>query len=500
MSSCQKNICLYLLLSLLIPVSAMAQSAEDVLRYSLEYPSYGPQSMVMPGMTTNSGFGSFQENPAVMGLYEESFTSFSLSVRNVGEETTFQQQNHSFDDTQSNVGDFGLVYTIPTLRGSFVVGGGYSQTTDFNRAMGINQENTRSSLTDEYNMLLDSNPDLYDTAFGAYALDWADVDSTYTQSIFRIGFAPDEWPGVQQNMELTESGRMGEYSAFIATEFQKNLFIGASVGVLVGDYHYERQFLESDPDDIYNGSLIDSDGDGTGETDIDRVLSVDTIDASFSAFSARVGILYKPTSFLSIGGSYEIPSTLSFNEDYNTRISSTFDNDGGFEEELPGEFEYKIERPARLSAGLTLQNIGGLKISVAAERVNYADARLDLEGENLDYQQGENDFISDTFKEVYNLRGGMEYSFNDQFIPRVGYAYYPSPRESSVDPTRQFFNAGFSSQFSSNFWFDLGVQYALWNDQNQLYSYDIIGGQQGAAVVQEEVQRLHIMAGIRLVF
>ncbi|MDR8390540.1 hypothetical protein NC796_05265 [Aliifodinibius sp. S!AR15-10] len=496
MSNAKRNSLFILLIGCLLPAQAFTQSAEDVLRYSLEYPSYDAQSMVLPGVAYNSGFGSFQDNPATMGLFDESFASFSLSLRNVDEKTTFHNDTFSFDDTQTNVGDIGLAYKIPTLRGSFVIGGGYSQTTDFNRAMGINLRNNRSSLTDFYNITSDT--DLYDAAFNVYAVDWADVDSTFTQSIFRIGFTPEEYPGVQQNMELTERGRMGEYSAFFATEFQKNLYIGASIGVLTGEYHYERQFLDSDPDNVYDGTLIDSDDDGTGDTDIDRILSVDTIDSRFSAFSARIGLLYEVNSFLKVGGSYEIPSLLSFNEDYNTRLSSTFDNGPGFEEELPGEFSYKIERPARINVGASLTGLGGITISAAAEQVNYSTAELDLESEDLQYQQGENDFIKRTFKDVTNLRGGIEFGFNESFKPRLGYAWYPSPRE-GTDASRQFFNAGFSSKFSENFAFDLGVQYAIWEDQNQLYSYDN-GSQIVGEVAQEEIRRLHIMAGIRIGF
>ncbi|MFH5832020.1 hypothetical protein ACG2F4_04295 [Halalkalibaculum sp. DA3122] len=485
-----------LLLSLFLPVSLLAQSAEDVLRYSLEYPSYDAQSLVIPGISDNAGFGSFQENPAAMGLFEDSFTSFSISMRNVNEKTTFQNDTFSFDDSQSNVGDFGLVYKIPTVQGSFVIGGGYSQTTDFNRAMGVNHQNSRSSLSDFYNITSDDA--LYDAAFNVYALDWADVDSTYTQSIFRIGFAPEDWPGVQQNMELTERGRMGEYSAFFATEFQKNLYIGASLGILVGEYHYERQFLESDPDNIYDGSLIDSDGDGTGETDIDRILSVDTIDSEFTGLSARIGLLYQVNSFLSIGGSYEIPSLLSFDEEFNTQLTSTFDNGAGFEEELPGEFSYRIERPARINAGITLTGLNGVKLSLAAEQVDYTTAELDLEGEDLDYQQQENDFIDQNFREVTNLRGAIEFNFNEGFSPRFGYAWFPSPRQNG-GTERQFFNGGFSSRFSENFWFDFGVQYSIWEDQNQLYSYDN-GSRIVPEVAEEEIRRLHFMAGIRIGF
>lgn len=486
------KILLVLLSGSLFPLSVAAQNLEDALRYSFQYPSYDANSMVLPGVTHASGFGSYQDNPAVMALFDKSFGSFSISVRNVNEETTFLGTTTEFDDNQGNVGDIGFLYKIPAVRGAMVIGGGYSQTTDFNRAMGLNVRNNRSTLTDFYNITDDEA--LYDAAFNVYAIDWADVDSTFTASIFRIGFAPDEFPGVNQNMELTERGKMGEYSAFFATEFQKNLFIGASIGVLAGNYKYERQFLESDPDNLYDGDFIDTDGDGTGETDIDRILSIDTIDAEFTALSARVGALYRIGPHVHIGGSYQFPHSLSFNEEYNTRLESTFDDGNIFEEALPGEFSYKIKLPARAKVGISFEDIGGITISGSAERVDYSSAGLDFEGTDIEFQNEENELIAREFKEVINLRGGIEFNINNGFLPRFGYAYFPSPRE-SVDAPREFFNAGFSARLSDNVWFDLGGQYSVWDDSNSLYVTE-----SGSEIAAEEVQRLHIIGGIRVNF
>jgi len=493
-----KTIATFAFLLGLFPATLTGQGAEDVLRYSLQYPSFDAKSMVLPGVSNPSGFGSYQENPAVMALFDRSFGSFSFSLRNVNEETSFLGASNTFDDTQSGVGDIGLVYRIPTLRGSLVMGGGYSQSTDYNRAMSLDIRNNRSSLTDFYNITEDD--DLYDAAFNVYAVDWADVDSTFTQSIFRIGYTPSEFPGVSQDMELTERGINGDYSVFVATEFQKNLFVGGSIGIQTGNYKYERQFLETDPDNIYNGTFIDSDSDGIGETDIDRILSIDTIDATFTAFSARVGAVYRLGPFLQIGGSYQFASSLAVDEEYNTRLVSTFDNGAGFEESLPGEFSYKIKRPARANLGLSFGVPGGATLSASVERVDYSTAEIDLEGSDIDYQNDENEFISREFKETLNLRAGIQFEIAENFIPRVGYGYFPSPRE-SFDATREFFSGGFSVRLSPNTWFDLGAQYATWNDQNRLYTwFSESGSEFRDEIAGEQVRRLHVIGGIRIAF
>ncbi|MGK7368828.1 MAG: hypothetical protein ACNS64_01335, partial [Candidatus Halalkalibacterium sp. M3_1C_030] len=146
---------LLLLLAALTAGQLKAQGANDVLRYSLQYPSYDPVSIVMPGVSSPTGFGAYQENPASMALFEEGFFSFGLSNRYVQEESSYLGTGSEFDDTQTNVGDIGLVYKVPTQRGRLVVGGGYSQTTDFNRALSVNARNNQSTITDFYNITAD---------------------------------------------------------------------------------------------------------------------------------------------------------------------------------------------------------------------------------------------------------------------------------------------------------------------------------------------------------
>lgn len=473
------------------------QGLSDVLRYSLQYPTYDATSMVLPGVTNDAGFGTFQENPASMALFDESFMSFSLSGRQVTETGRYLGNRSEFDDTQISVGDFGVVYKVPTRRGSLVVGGGYSQSHDYNRAVAGGGRNNRSTLTDFYNITPDDS--LFFAAFDAYAIDFATTDSSFSEtlSIFRIGLS--EYPGINQNFEVTERGVLGEYSAFLATEFQENFMVGVSIGLLSGNYSYRRSFLESDRNNDYNFEFIDSNGDGEGDTDIDRILSEDSIDANFTAFTARLGFVYQPLNFLRIGASYQFKNTLSVDEDFNTRITSTFDNGVEFSDQAPGRFSYKITRPDRINAGISLTDIGGMTLSAAAEVVRFTESSIDFE--ELELAESENDInreVRAALDDVVNLRGGIEYEFNQLFTGRAGYAYFPSP-QSSFDASRQFYSGGFSAQIFENVVFDLGVQYSTWKDRNQLYTYFDGSGISGEVVV-EDVSRWNIIGGVKIGF
>lgn len=477
-----------------------AQGASDVLRYSLQYPSYDPVSIVMPGVSSATGFGAYQENPASMALFKEGFISFGLSNRFVNEESSYLGTSTEFDDSQTNVGDFGFVYKVPTQRGRLVFGGGYSQSTDFNRALSVNARNNESTITDFYKSSSEIIDDsLFFAAFDAFAVDDTTDDGLInnTASIFRI--VVPQYKGIDQIMELTESGVMGEYSVFVATEFQEKLMLGLSVGVISGSYSYRRSFLETDTFNDYSGPNIDANLDGDFETNIDNILSNDVIDANFTAFSARIGFVYQPTPNVNLGGSYQFRNTLSVEEEFNTVISTTFDNGQNLSFDAPGFFSYKITRPDRLNLGVTLKDLNGLTISASAEGVRYSSARIKFDGIRFTGDEEEvNDIVESGFNNVINLRAGIEYSLNNLFTPRIGYAYYPGPQD-GVDSERQFFSGGFSAQIFDNVSFDLGVQYSIWEDQNQLYRYEILPqGDVVSEVAGEDVTRWHVMGGIKI--
>lgn len=476
-----------------ISVTAVkGQSADDVLRYSEEYPSYDAISLVMPGVSNQTGFGAYQLNPASMALVDKSFFGFDLSSRFVDETNNYLGNSSNYSDNQTNIGDLGFVYKVPTSRGSLVLGGGYSQTTDFNRAVSAHGRNNRSTITDFYNSPF-ADDSLFFAAFDVYAIDFATTDSSYseTASIFRIGF--EQFPGINQDVEMTERGKLGEYSVFMSTELLKGFYVGGAIGYLSGDYTYNREFLESDRQNDYNAQFIDTDGDGNADTDIDKILSIDTIEADIEAFSARLGIIYRLNNQLQVGTSFEFPSKLNISENYNTEILTTFDNGVQFTDDAPGRFSYKIVRPARLKAGVTYKQSENLRFSLSGEGVFYSNTRIEFDSIEL-YSQEEaiNSVVRSNFNDVINMRMGVEYDVNDLFTPRIGYAYFQNPRE-NIGSDRQFISGGFSAELTKGLIFDMGLQYSFWEDRNTLYETPSV-----SEVVQEDVSRLHVMAGIRM--
>jgi long-subunit fatty acid transport protein len=267
------------------------------------------------------------------------------------------------------------------------------------------------------------------------------------------------------------------------------------MGYLNGTYSYQREFLESDRRNNYDANFIDSNDDGEFDTDIDRIFSADVVDTDIEAFSARLGFVFEPIQQLNIGASYAFPTQLNIDERYNTEIQTVFDN--GAEtgvEEAPGRFSYKIIRPHRLKGGFTVKSGNGLQLTATAEGVFYSDARIEFDEIELNPDENAiNRVVRSNFDNVINLRGGLEYKINDQFTPRVGYAYFPNPQQNSLGSEKQFINGGFSAELTKGLMFDFGLQYSFWDDQNELYATPNV-----SEVVREEVTRLHVMAGLRM--
>jgi long-subunit fatty acid transport protein len=483
---------------MLANASLYAQDAGDVLRYSLQYPEGDPVSMVMPGVSNAGGFGTYQQNPAAMALFDGSFFTFGLSDRNVHEKGDYLNNTSKYGNNQVSLGDIGFVYNFPTTQGKLTIGGGYSQSHDYNRALSGYGRNDSTTITDAYASLPRGKP-LNQAAYDAYAID--DVSGTdRSKSIFRFprsGEAYSGYPGINQRFHLTERGALGEYSFFIATELVKHLMAGVSIGVISGNYEYDRPFLEVDANNDYNSKdFIASQNDSTFDTDIDQILSKDHINDSFTSFSARLGLVYQANQHINIGASYQFKNVLHINEKFGTRIKTTMDNGVTFPGKDLGEYKYKVVRPGRLNLGITAKDIAGFTVSASAEHVAYSNAHIKFNGlENADDQNAINSEVGESLNDVFNIRAGLAYRVNDLFTPRISFARYPSPTK-DVKAARQFYSAGFSAVLSEGVVFNIAAQLGTWNDQDALYS----SPGHGTEVVNEKVKHWNIMGGFRFYF
>lgn len=481
MSQILKRVTLLVLLTISLNVNSVfgqTTNPNNSLLYSNQANMFGnqgsgydPISIVMPGTAYGAGVGSFIDNPASMALIKNSIGQFGLSYRMVDENAQYLGNDRSLDDSQTTLSNFGIVYSFPTTQGSLVAGAGYIQHSSFNRAFGFNGRNNTSTITDKFKAPGSTYADI---AFGTYATDFGDEFEDWDESIFRIGFDQmGDYLGIRQQGEIFQRGYGGEYSIFLATEFQENLMIGASLGILNGRFSYDRLFQEVDNFNDYDGDFIDSNNDGSGDTDIDNILLEDKLTSRYTGFRARAGILYRLNQYLNVGASYTLGSRISVDEQFDASITTTFDNGVQFDDNLNTEFSYNVEFPSRTSIGASLINLNGISISTSAEYINYSKTRIDFTDGNLfEDELIENEFIQDVFRPVWNLRGGVSYVISPEFTIRGGYSYLPSRfKEGTDDRNIYAFGAGFS--LTRDIRLEIATQYSMWDEQSTVYDYAV---------------------------
>lgn len=480
---------------------ASAQDGGNPLNYSsiaLQLNNTGAGNVLSDPWPTVALPGSgYLDNPASSALYGESFFNFSIQYSNVNHESSYLGNTLNADRNRTGLGNLNFAYKFPTRQGSFVVGGGYNLQNNTMRVSQINARNNANTITDYFN---NTDSDYYDLAFETYAIDYATTDSSYTESIFRIGFA--QFPGITQDANIRQSVNLGDYSVFLGTEFQENLYVGFSAGLIAGSYTYRRDFLELDDLNDYDTDFIEG-------SDISSILTHDEIDADVFGLNLRGGLIYSFARHFNVGLSYTLPTRLHISEYYYSSIETNLDdNSTPFFYDLEGDFKYSVKNPGKLNAGFAIDNLAGFSFSAAAEYVDYSKIAVDLiSAENFYYlderalreeQDAINNEIGAIYKEVVNLRAGIQYQ-KDSFKIGAGYAYLPG-RSHEFDASRNIFTGGIGFSLTNEITLSLKAQYTFWNDQSILYSYSPAPNQIHHQRVTETLDTYSFSAGLKFLF
>ena len=456
--------------------------------------AYDPVTMILPGMAMPAGFGSFLDNPAAMAMFDESYLEAGFAFRRVSEDAMVLGNATDFSDNQTTLSNAGFIYKLPTKQGSFVIGGGFNQQSFFNRALSVSGRNQNNTITDQFKIPGNTFEDI---AFNTFAIDYGDEEQTFLESIFRIGF--DNFPGITQEAEITNSGYAGEFSGFIGTEFQKNLFVGLSLGASSASFRFDRTFLEIDEFNDFAGDFIDTSGDGNGDTDVDTILLSDKVETDMTGFRARLGTIYKITPWLNIGGSYTFRSRLNVDETFDATILTTMDNGFEFEDNLFGEFSYSISFPARVGAGFAIEDFSGFTLSFSAEYVKFSNTELNFSDDLFEEERNENQFIAEVFDDVWSFRGGAAYQVHPLFTLRGGYGYQPSRFKDGRDD-RNIFSGGFGAKLTERIDFDFGAQLIRFDETSTVFDFQDQSQNIRSETARRDVDQIQILSTLRIKF
>ncbi len=438
-------------------LQGFAQFPEDILR--LSQPGYGVGArsigLGMAYTGVSNDFSASYYNPAGLAQLRLNEVSLGLSNISYGNTSSFFGQNQSFTNSGTNLNSAGLVYAVPTTRGSFVLAIGYERQSDFTTGLSFNGFNPVSSIIQSYapDSGLTNNP----SGNLMYELYLANADS--------LGPNTYRWDSriknyVNQSGKVIEGGGLNHVSFSGAFESAKDLYLGLSLNVVTGSYSYQRNYYEDDITNLYN----------TVPFDFASFSLLETVESDISGFNANLGLLYRFGENSRVGVSIKTPSWITVQETFSQSATSDFDNHDHFEYVTADRErnEYDVTTPFVFSAGLSY----GMRNVMLTGEIDYTDwTQMEFRNANARLL-GFNTQIKDEFQPTVDGHVGIEVEpIEGSLQLRGGFAYLRSPYNG--DPSnydKKYITAGAGFLVANAIAIDLAFVHGYW--KNFRVNYD----------------------------
>lgn len=452
--------------ALVAGANANAQNEVDVLRYSQLMPVGSARFSSMGGAFGALGgdITSLSFNPAGIAVYRKSELSFTPSFYTSKTSSTYNGYNSSDVKYNFNFSHLGLV-------GSFVnkendannsgwvntnVAFAYNRTNNFHNRIDIIGRNDGNNFIETQAALANGSYsqslDPFGSAlfFGSGLIDTVAGDSRSYYSVI-----PGDVP-ITQHKSIETVGAMSETVISLGGNYANKFYIGATLGIphirFQDDSYYEEI---DDRDSIYP---------------FYKYRYYNHLETRATGFNFKVGMIYRITDWLRIGGAVHTPSFFSAHDEYDNRVSIYLDDAASTYDTLSpkGAFDYRITTPMRAIGSIAFLYQKRAMLSVDYEFVDYSSGRL-RSTPNVFYEV--NPLIRDKYTATSNIRAGAEVRL-DPVALRLGYALYGSPFKAGVnlpEAARNSVSAGLGFR-DENYFIDLA--YVLTKYSENYYLYD----------------------------
>jgi hypothetical protein len=450
-------------------ITLLAQNEIDALRYSQDAPLGSARFSAMSGAFGSLGgeFSGLSLNPAGIGMYQFSEFTFTPSFH-LNSTTSYCESKETDYGTGLKIANIGLVFSSPKgdsewKRINFAIG--WNQLANYNNNIRISGRNNTSSLADNIldvaqgHNIDDLNAFHSGPAFWTDLIDLSDnsVDTTTDWYAHDNGNYISHISGNSsklQNKNSHTSGGKNEFVFAIGGSFNEQLYLGATIGIPIIDYHERSTYNESEFEDTINR---------LHGFDFQEELSV-----SGSGLNLKLGAILRISEGLKLGAALHSPTAYSIEETYNTSLTTHF-ADASFTEDSPyNYFEYDLITPwkAILSASAIVNK--NILLSADYEMIDYTF--LLLNSNNYAFKD-ENKSIEELYAKTSNLRLGAEMNIKP-FVLRAGYS-----KCGSAFTNKDFSTESFSYGLGINnggYYFDAAYVLSQGNSEHLLYNEDYI--------------------------
>ena len=430
-------------LIILVTTNAHTQFIEDALRLDYGGLGVGSRSLAMGTayLAISDDFTATYWNPAGLAQISNFEISGGLSNISVNNDASYIGELRNYSTSNTNLDNLGLVIPVPTVRGSMTLALGYNRVRDFSSALAFDAFNSSNSIIPT---LFDPDPE-YDMAFQL----WLNDEDGYTPLTHNL----------HQEGTVIETGGINNWSIAGAVEIAKDLYTGATINLLSGNYRYTRIFNEIDRQNNYTEHPFD----------FDSMELEDKINADITGFNITLGILYNVNQFLHIGGTIQTPSRYTLEENFSYFGRSWFDDGDQFDYRIDDLYtDYKVSTPWKFAGGASIKfagiTIGGSLEYTDWRQLEFRDATPDVMRKNID--------IRDLLEPTLTIRGGGEFIIPGTDIAlRGGYFIQPSPyKEDPRSYDRTYITTGVGFKLQNMIALDFAYARGTWETHRWHYS------------------------------
>lgn len=387
-------------------------------------------------------------NPAGLGLFNSN--ELSMSTGYYGSFTDANANGLLSSDNRSNfnLGHIGgLVFFKPNS--SDIKGFQFTFTLNRLKSFGNRTIFQRKGLNDSYiSHIIDNG---YDDAYmrdfyESYAVDIDTVNNVYT-SVFQSG-------KFNQLRSFTESGSVNEFSMSFSTNINNFIYLGATIGIPIANYHSSGSFMEERLD--------------ITQTPPDIYIYNEIKDIYATGVNLKIGTIIRPVNWFRIGLAIHTPTYYSIEDNLYSDVSYQKTSGGDWD-----PVTYNLQTPFRFlgSAALVLgdnkTNIAG-SLSADYEYADYSNMKYRL-SKNIMAESDINTIIKDYFRPTNTLRFGGEVKMGTMAF-RAGYCIMDNPySDNRNDAGASSITAGIGYR-TNNYYLDLG--YAFTAGKSKFYEYE----------------------------
>ncbi|MCB0731118.1 MAG: outer membrane protein transport protein [Ignavibacteriae bacterium] len=453
-----------LFLIFLISSIVLAQNYNDAYRLGEQTIDFDAKTLSV-GNSSIGALGNFSSaiiNPAGLGTIKRDVLSISFNSNGFENNADFLNNSMTSDKRNSNTNHLSIILPLPVRKGSATIAFGYNQSRDFTSILKFNSfNNANNSMIQN---LTNSNfiPDReFAWELGLNSRINEDSDEYQTPISGKL----------TQSGEIIENGFTNNWLMSGAVEVAKNLFIGATINIISGEYLKNRDYYEEDlPNNTYTG-LIDPDYPET--EDFQSFYLNDIVDWDINGWDFRLGLLYNFNNLLNFGATIKLPTSYVIEEKYSIYGKSEFVNNT-YTVDYPGDwFEYKFTTPMELSGGISA-SLPLVNLNASIKFVDYSQMEY-KEGFDKSELIEKNNQINEIFESTLNWNLGAEFTLPYPSLKiRGGFIYLPSPyKDDTSEYDKKYLTAGLGFPLAKSLIIDFAYVYGWWKNFGDNYGYEV---------------------------